>query len=90
MLKPVFTEKSLKLAKAGKYSFWVDKNLTKSEIKSEIVELFGVHVLSVKTIVIKGETGRNARGKRYSVKPTKKAIVSLKEKEKIDLFEEKK
>lgn len=90
MLKPVFTEKSLKQAHEGKYSFWVDKNMTKNEIKSEISKLFGVHVLSVKTILVKGENGRNMRGKKYSVKPAKKAIVSLKEKEKIDLFEESK
>lgn len=90
MLKPIFTEKSLKLAKEGRYSFWVEKGKTKGAIKAEIGDIFGVHVLGIRTIIAKGETGRNMRGAKYSTKGTKKAIVTLKEKEKIDLFEENK
>lgn len=90
MIKPVFTEKSLRMAKEGSYSFWVDRDMTKNFIKSEISKLFGVHVTNVRTINVKGETGRNLRGVRYAKKPVKKAIVTLKDKEKIELFEESK
>lgn len=90
MIKPIFTEKSLKLAKEGKYSFWIEKGRTKGAIKAEIGKLFGVHVLVIRTITTKGETGRNMRGAKYLKAGARKAIVTLKEKEKIDLFEESK
>ncbi len=88
MIKPVFTEKSLTLARQGKYSFWVDKNATKPALKAAIAKMFGVHVLSIKTITIPGESKRNVRGKKIVVLPSKKAVVTLKKDEKIDIFEE--
>jgi large subunit ribosomal protein L23 len=88
MIKPVFTEKSLGLARQGKYTFWVSKNDTKTSLKSEIAKMFGVHVVTIKTISVKGESKRNVRGRKVTYMPKKKAIVTLKDKEKIDLFEE--
>jgi large subunit ribosomal protein L23 len=88
MLKPIFTEKSLESARRGKYSFWVDSSLTKSRIKSEISGLFDVHVTSIKTVLGKSESRRNLKGRRFTTKTTKKAVVTLKEGEKIDIFEE--
>ena len=88
MLKPIFTEKSLKQAKTGKYSFWVSRSDTKNSLKAEIAKLFGVHVVKIQTITVKGENGRNMRGAKYSIVSKKKAIVTLADKEKIDIFEE--
>jgi len=88
MLRPIFTEKTLKLAKEGKYSFWVERSDTKAGIKSEISKLFGVHVVKIWTITSSAESGRNARGTKFTVHKAKKAVVVLKDKEKIDLFEE--
>jgi large subunit ribosomal protein L23 len=90
MLKPVFTEKSTKMAKEGKYSFWVEPNADKMGLKSLISKLFGVHVTSIKTIKKAGEKGRTARGKRFNRLASKKAIVTIKEGEKMDIFEESK
>ncbi len=90
MLKPIFTEKSLKMAKQGQYSFWVDKNANKKVLKSQISKLFGVHVEKIKTTRSKAETKRNAKGVKFTKMGQKKAIVALKGNEKIDLFEEKK
>lgn len=90
IITPVYTEKSLSLAKSGKYSFWVDSYANKATIKAEIAKLFGVHVVSIKTINVAGEARRTARGKKYQVLSKKKAIVTLKDKEKIDVFEESK
>ncbi len=90
MIKPVFTEKSTKMAKEGKYSFWVEPGSDKMSLKAEIAKLFGVHVTSIKTIKKGGEKGRNARGKQFNKLASKKAIVTLKGDEKIDLFEESK
>lgn len=88
MIKPVFTEKSLNLAKQGKYTFWVAKSDTKPSIKAEVAKMFGVHVLTIKTVTTKGESKRNVRGKKLLMLGAKKAIVTLKDKEKIDIFEE--
>ncbi len=88
MITPVFSEKSLKLAKEGKYTFWVNNDSAKDEIKAEISRLFDVHVTAIRTMVTSGESKRNVKGKKIKILGNKKAIVTLKEKEKIDLFEE--
>ncbi|HKB88457.1 MAG TPA: 50S ribosomal protein L23 [Patescibacteria group bacterium] len=90
MLKPIFTEKSINMAKNGKYSFWVEPNDNKMGLKSEIAKIFGVHVTSIKTIKKAGEKGRTARGKKFNKLASKKAIVTVKDGEKIDIFEESK
>ena len=89
-LTPIMTEKSLKETKRGGFTFWVPRELDKIQIRNLIQRIFGVHVVSVKTINLKGGIKRNAKGQMQKVKAGKKAIVILKEGEKIDLFEEKK
>lgn len=88
MIKPVFTEKSLRLAKLGKYSFWIGRMDTKMSVKAEVNKIFGVHVNEIKTITTHGEAKRNNRGMQVAVMPTKKAIVTLKDGEKLEIFEE--
>ncbi|MGB6838757.1 MAG: 50S ribosomal protein L23 [Microgenomates group bacterium] len=87
-LKPVLTEKSMSEAKEGIYTFWVEKSMNKNQIRKAVEDVFGVHVVKVRTINVAGETKRTFRGKKRTIKPRKKAMVTLKEKEKIDLFEE--
>jgi large subunit ribosomal protein L23 len=86
-IKPIFTEKSLNLAKDGKYSFLVGKNDTKTGLKSKFAKLFNVHVTDIRTITTPGELKRSNRGKKVTVLRGKKAIITLKAGEKIDLFE---
>jgi large subunit ribosomal protein L23 len=88
MIKPIFTEKSLKTAKLGGYTFRVDPRMNKKQIAAEVAKIFGVTVIGVNTIKTYGETGRNARGNNFSVVAGKKAVVTLKEGDKISLFEE--
>lgn len=88
MLKPIFTEKTIKMAKDGKYSFWVSPESNKTGLKSMIAKIFGVHVESVRTAKKAGEKGRNARGRKFVKLSAKKAIVTLKAGEKLDIFEE--
>jgi large subunit ribosomal protein L23 len=90
MIKPVFTEKSTRLAKEGKYTFLVDPRMDKSGLKVLISKLFNVHVKTIRTVKTGAEVKRNNKGMNVSKLATKKAIVSLKAGEKIDLFEEKK
>jgi large subunit ribosomal protein L23 len=90
ILKPVLTEKSLRNAKDGLYTFWVDRGLTKNQIKSLIAKVFSVHVRTARTINYKGGVKRNFKGKEQTIKDRKKAMVTLADKEKIAIFEEKK
>lgn len=89
-LDPILTEKSLEEAKKGKYTFWVGRNMTKHKIKKLIGDVFGVSVVRVRTMNYVGETKKTNTGKIKRIMPRKKAVVTLKEKEKIDLFETKK
>ena len=89
-LEPVITEKSTLLTKERKYTFRVDKRATKSAIKEAVSQTFGVKVLEIRTLKEPGEVRRGMSGRKRVIKPTKKAIVKLSEKDKIDLFETKK
>ncbi len=87
---PVITEKSMKLAKVGKYVFLVDKNLSKHQIKKEVEKIFKVNVIDVNTLSLGGELKRDFRGRKIVISKKRKAIVTLKDGEKIELFEEEK
>jgi large subunit ribosomal protein L23 len=90
MITPIFTEKSIREAKLGNYTFRVEPGMDKKRIAAEISKIFDVKVVKVRTIKIAGETGRNARGRKFSTKLQKKAVVTLKEGDKIDIFQESK
>jgi large subunit ribosomal protein L23 len=66
----------------------VERGMNKKQIAAEVARIFGVTVTGVNTIKIAGEKGRNAKGNNFSVIAGKKAIVTLKEGDKISLFEE--
>mgnify|MGYP001560854272 FL=1 len=87
---PILTEKSLNVAKEGKYTFVVDVGLNKLEISKLINSIYEVHVKSVRTLNYKVGGKRNAKGRKVSIKAVKKAIVTLGKDEKIDAFEVKK
>lgn len=89
-LKPVITEKSLSDAKTGNYTFIVNLNLGKEEIKRLIEKTFKVKVRNIRTIRYKSEIRRNYLGRKIKKTGFKKVVVSLSGKDKIDLFEEKK
>ena len=88
-IKPVLTEKSLNQAKNGLYSFLVDFHLDKKVIKALIEKTFNVHVKSIKTMNYRTAKRKNNRGVTQTKKAFKKALVNLKDKEKIDIFQEK-
>lgn len=84
--KPVVTEKSMQMMEENKYTFIVDMRANKPEIRKAIEELFKVKVDKVRTTRVKGKPKRlrNSVGRTPDVK---KAIVTLSEGEKIELFE---
>lgn len=86
VLKPVVTEKSIGLMEENKYSFIVNKDANKTEIKHSIQALFNVTVLDVTTMNVKGKMKR--MGKHVGkTSDKKKAIVTLKDGDKIEVFE---
>lgn len=89
-LEPIITEKSMKDAGRGRYTFLVGRNLDKRKIKKLVEDTFGVEVVQIRTSKVPGQRKRTIQG-GYKIIPTqKKAVVTLKENQKIDLFEERK
>jgi large subunit ribosomal protein L23 len=85
--KPLLTEKSLvERDEHNRYGFIVGKNASKGEIKTAVEKIFNVTVVKINTISVTGKTHRMGRfeGKRPDYK---KAFVTLKEGDKIDVVE---
>lgn len=76
--KPILTEKSYAAIPYKKYVFEVDANANKIEIKKAVEDLFGVSVLKVNTVSVKGKERKRGRtvGKTSDYK---KAYVELTE-----------
>ncbi len=86
-IEPLITEKTLNLASHNWFTFAVDKKATKPQIAKLVEKNFKVHVVDVKTLSIKGKTYRAGRKGGYQTRPDgKKALIKLKNGEKIDLF----
>ncbi|MEM7047134.1 MAG: 50S ribosomal protein L23 [Pseudomonadota bacterium] len=81
---PAVTEKSTFVSQFNQTIFYVDLDATKAQIKQAVQRIFGVEVIGVNTIRQKGKTKRfrNTLGRR---KDTKKAIVTLKQGQTIDI-----
>lgn len=86
--RPIVTEKSMKLASNGQYTFEVSKDTNKKEIAKLISDKYKVDVVSVKTINVKGKVKSQKKVRKNFQKPSyKKAIVQLKKGEKLAIFE---
>ena len=85
--RPLVTEKSTQAnEETNKVTFVVRRDANKIEIKRAVEEVFGVSVLGVRTLNNRGKKKRV--GAREGRKPDwKKAVVSLREGDRIDLFE---
>jgi len=87
LIKPVVTEKTTNLMEQNKYTFKVDKNANKIEIKYAVETIFKVTVTDVKTMNVSGKLKRQGRTAGY--RPDwKKAIVTLKDGQRLPIFEE--
>ena len=85
LIAPVVSEKSYGLLDVNKYTFIVRPDANKTEIKIAVEKVFNVKVTSVNTLNRAGKTRRTrvGLGRRAS---TKRAIVSLAEGQRIDIF----
>jgi large subunit ribosomal protein L23 len=84
ILAPVVTEKATRLGERNQVTFRVPLEATKPEIKAAVERLFGVTVVAVNTLVMKGKTKR-FRGRPGRRSDWKKAMVRLAEGQSIDL-----
>ncbi len=83
--KPLSSEKSVNdRERSNSYHFEVDKKVNKIQVKEAIENLFEVEVLAVRTLNRVGKS-RKYRNKVYKTGGWKKAIVTLKEGDRIDL-----
>jgi len=88
IIRALLTEKTMQDARVGKYTFQVDIKSNKKEIKKDVESHFSVNVVSVKTITMQGKSRTVGQRRTKAVKnPWKKAILTLKPEQKIDLFE---
>jgi len=86
ILRPLVSEKSMIEMQAGKYTFIVRLDATKTQVRQAIEQIFGVKVAKVNTFRVTGKMRRMGRfvGRRPSFK---KAVVTLEPGQTIKFFE---
>jgi len=84
LIRPVVSEKSTELGVANKYVFEVNRNSNKIQVKKAFKDLYGYKPLSVNIINMSGKQVRYGRSTGRT-KNWKKAIITLKSEEKIDI-----
>ena len=86
LIRPIITEKVSFLGMYNQYVFEVSAKTNKVEIKKSIKSLYGISPIKVNIINVRGKVTRHGRttGKR---KNWKKVIITLKQGDKIDVYE---
>ena len=84
--RPLITEKNTVLQAQGKYAFEIAGKATKHQVKQAVEKAFKVDVVSVNVMMVPGKNRRVA-GRTVLTPSWKKAIVTLKAGDKIELFE---
>jgi large subunit ribosomal protein L23 len=87
IIRPVVSEKSYAAFDENIYTFVVANDANKIEIRHAIETIFGVRVTNVNTLNRQGKRKRNRRSGGYGTRPaTKRAVVSLAEGDRIEIF----
>ena len=84
ILSPIVTEKSTNISEQNKIVFKVPTKANKKNVKSSIEKIFKVNVTKI-NIINKKNRIKITRGKKIKVKGYKKAIITLKKGQSIDL-----
>ena len=84
IISPTITEKATFLSEQNKIVFKVHRGAKKNTIKNSIEKIFKVNVIKVNTINYKGKS-KMVRGKKTKKSSYKKAIITLKKGQSIDL-----
>jgi len=84
ILSPTITEKATSLSEYNKVVFKVHNGASKSSIKKSVEKIFKVNVIKINTMNLKGKT-KMVRNKKSKKPGYKKAIITLKKGQSIDL-----
>lgn len=87
IVRPLLTEQTMREVEKDKYTFIVNRGASKTMVQKIVEEKFGVNVLAVTTSLVKGRTKRvGQRRVEVTNGAFKKATLTLKKGQKIDLF----
>ncbi len=86
LIMPIITEKTTAMSVNNQYVFMVARRTNKIEVKKAIAQVYGVTPVKVRIINVKGKEVKTGRVTGRT-KDWKKAIVSIKEGEKIEIYE---
>ncbi len=84
LVRPIITEKSMKIGENSQAVFEVRKEATKTQIKAAVEAVFGVEVKAVNTLTLKGKV-KIFRGQKGVRSDVKKAIITLAKGQTIDV-----
>jgi len=84
--RPIVTEKNTALQEQSKYTFEVARESDKHQIRQAVEKAFKVKVIDVNVMIVPGKSRRVGR-RQVTTAQWKKAIVTLKEGQKIQIFE---
>ena len=84
--RPLITEKNATLQTQNKYAFEVAEGANKPQVKQAVEKAFKVKVTSVNMITVPGKMRRVGR-QQVLTRSWKKAVVTLKPGDKIEIFE---
>ena len=84
IISPIVTEKSTNLSEQNKIVFKVPTNANKKNLKTNIEKIFKVNVTKI-NIINKKKRIKMTRGRKVKVSGFKKAIITLKKGQSIDL-----
>ena len=84
IISPTITEKATSLSEFNKIVFKVMKSASKKSIKKSVEKIFKVNVIKINTINFRSKN-KLVRGKKSTKPGYKKAIVTLKKGQSIDL-----
>ena len=88
IIRPIVSEKSYSGLERNSYTFLVDPEANKTEIKEAVQQIWNVRVLNVNTMLRKGKRKRSRMG--YGKRPDqKRAVVTLASGDSIEIFEAK-
>jgi large subunit ribosomal protein L23 len=85
IIRPIVSEKTYAMIDQNRYTFEVAKTASKPQIAQAITEIFGVTVEKVNTMNVTGKP-RRVRFAKGKTRDWKKAVVTLKQGNTIDLF----
>jgi len=85
VIRPIASEKAYEMASFNRYTFEVAKTASKPQIAAAVSEIFGVTVIDVNTMNVSGKP-RRLRNRKGVTRTWKKAVVTLKEGDSIELL----